>query len=123
MLAGPGLDAGCLDIVLRMDARQLLHRGGGRGDADQGGESRVVERRQDGAQPVGPLGMVGAGIVLEERRMAHQEGRHAFPLARLAAGGQGGGRSKTRQQAPAEDMRRAAVGVVGGIDEELIVEP
>ena len=125
MLAGPGPDAeDRLDIVLRMNARQLLHRGGGRGEADQAGKGRVVEGRQDGAQPVGPLGMVGAGVVLEERRMAHQKGRHGLSSSApcgARTGQRGQGRSETRQQAPAEDMRRSADRVVGGIVEELVV--
>ncbi len=77
VLAGAGTDAeDRLDIVLRMHPRQLLERGDGGGHARQLGEGRIVECRQHGAQPVGALGMVGAGIVLEEGRMADQESRH-----------------------------------------------
>ena len=77
VLAGAGTDAeDGLDIVLRMHPRQLLDRGDGRGHARQVGEGRIVERRQHGAQPVGALGMVGTGVVLEEGRMADQESRH-----------------------------------------------
>ena len=101
MLAGRGPDAeDRLDIILRMNPRQLFHRGGGRGDADQTGEGRVVEGRQDGAQPVGPLGMVGAGVVLEERRMAHQKGRHG-----LSSSAPCGARTGQRDRA---DQKRAS---------------
>ena len=82
MLAGSGTDAeDRLDIFLGMYARQLFHRGGGGGNADQAGKGRIVERRQHGAQPVGPFGMIRAGVVLEERRMADQQRRHAFSLS------------------------------------------
>ena len=77
VLAGTGADPqDGLDIILRMHARQLLERGLGRGHTRQLGEGRVVEGCQYGAQPVGALGMVGAGIVLEEGRMADQKSRH-----------------------------------------------
>ena len=96
MLAGPGPDAeDRLDIVLRMHARQLLDRGGGRLGAREAGEGRVVERRQDGAQPVGPLGMMGAGVVLEAGRMGEQEGHVRLPL-RDAVWRKGPGSSATR---------------------------
>ena len=55
-----------VDIFPRMDARQLLDRGLGR---DQPGEAReflVGQHRRHRAQPVGPLRMIVAGIVLEE---------------------------------------------------------
>ena len=55
-----------LDIVRRMDAGELFH-GRRRGDQPgKAGESGLIQRREDSPQPVGPLGMVLAGVVFEK---------------------------------------------------------
>jgi hypothetical protein len=69
-----------LDIVAGMHPGQFLHRGERCVDPLQAGESGIRERCQNGAQPVGPFGMVGAGIMLEECRMADQQCGHATVL-------------------------------------------
>jgi hypothetical protein len=79
--AGPNTHDG-LDIVLGMDPRQLLHRSDGRRHAREGFEGGVVQRGQHRAQAIGALGVVDAGVVLEERRMTHQQGRHEALLRR-----------------------------------------
>ena len=76
-----------VDILLRVNARQLLEGGGGGHDGDQVGNSRIVEAGQHRTQPVGALGVVLAGVVGQERRMADEERGHVFPLARQAAPG------------------------------------
>ena len=55
-----------LDIVRRMDAGELF-QGRRRGDQPgKAGESGLIQRREDSPQPVGPLGMVLAGVVFEK---------------------------------------------------------
>ena len=53
------------------------------------GEGGLVERREDGPQPVGPLGMMLAGVVFEERRVADEERRHVLPSSAPRIGGIG----------------------------------
>jgi hypothetical protein len=65
-----------LDVVCRMHALQLLERGERRRRALQVGEGFRLERAQHRAQTVGALGMVFAGVVLEERRVGDQQSRH-----------------------------------------------
>ena len=63
-----------------MHARELLDRGERRLGALEAGECLVLQRRQDGTQAVGALGMVRAGLVAEAGGMGEEKGHVRPPL-------------------------------------------
>jgi hypothetical protein len=66
------------DEGVGMGAGDLLDRRLGRLAPLQQGEGLVLQRRQHRPQPVGPLGMAGAGVVADAGRVGEEQRVHAL---------------------------------------------
>ena len=76
------------DISLRMNAHHVPHRAPRRVFADQRIETRICKLSIDGADAIGPLRVMRAGVVLEARVMAEKQGAQNRRLSHVACGDQ-----------------------------------